>query len=77
LSGSVEQISWRCGQLGRSTPTIFARTGLHAPAASITSCVRMVPREVTTAVTRPAEVSTSRTSVKVWIATPRSSHAFA
>src|SRR5689334_7412138 len=48
LSGSDEQISWRIGYVGTSTPTSFASCGDHAPVALITRRARTAPRGVCT-----------------------------
>ena len=71
MSGSVLQISWRCGWLGKDTPTISVISGLHAPAAQITFGVRITPRSVTTPVIRLPSVSRSTTRVWVCRSTPR------
>ncbi len=71
LSGSVERISWRCGSLGSSTPTSCATSGHQAPAAMTTVSQPMRPRSVSTARTRPAEMSNPVTVVKVSTRTPR------
>jgi hypothetical protein len=63
LSGSLEQISWRWGRFGSSTPSMRAISGLQAPAAFTTLCVRIVPRFVTTASMRRPFVSKPTTSV--------------
>ena len=71
LSGSVERISWRCGSLGSFTPASFATSGLQAPAAITTVSQAMRPRSVSTARTRPPEMSKPVTVVKVSTRTPR------
>ena len=44
MSGSLAQISWRCGLVGNSTPTVRASAGLKAPHAFLDDgdvCVRL------------------------------------
>ena len=48
LSGSDEQISWRIGNVGISTPIICPSLGDHAPVALITRRARTAPRGVCT-----------------------------
>ena len=79
LSGSVEQISWRWGLFGRSTPSRRAISGDHAPQAFTTLrvAIRWIgaspesPRFRTrTPSIREPRVSMPTTSVNVAISTP-------
>ena len=71
LSGSLEQISCRCGRFGSSIPSQRATSGLDAPAAFTTALVRIVPFSVTTALMLPPWVSMAVARVNGCTSTPR------
>ena len=69
----MTRISCRSGSLGSFTPQSAATSRLQAPAAFTTVSQAMVPRSVTTAVTRRPSRSKPRTPVKVSTFAPSAS----